>query len=493
MGIIKRQGIRHSLVTYLGVIIGGISSIFIYPLINQDELGIIQFVLNTSILLVTFAGFSSSTMAVHFFPVFKNPRTKNNGFLFLLLLFTFVACTLFLLAVYFSSHIVFGYLERKIIFSQTLPFLLVFTSLNSFIVLLIAYSSVFNRIVVPSIFYNILIKIAQPLLIFLMAKKMIGLTGALYGLGFALGVSLISLIFYTIHLKQFHWRPNFKFVTPTLMKSMFSYASFSILVSLGSLLSSKIDQFFIPNMLGYAALPIFNFGMFISEAIDIPRKAFSGIAAPLISESMKKENYAHVEEIYKKSSLIQFIAGLYLLIGVWVCADNLFQLMPKNGDLYHTGKYVILILGISRLVDMATGLNTEIITYSRYYRFNFISLSALAVLTIVLNLILIPKFGIIGSAFATLVSITIVNVWRLFYIKSKINVQPLDNNMISAFIIGVITYAIAYFLPSLPHPILNILWKGSIVTILYGVMIIRTQVSPDINQIWEQIKTKLPL
>lgn len=489
MGVIKRQGIKHSLVTYLGVIIGGISSIFIYPLINQGDLGIIQFVLNTSVLLVTFAGFSTSAMAVHFFPIFKNEEKKHNGFLFLLILFTFIASCIFFLGIYFNQH--FGVIKTNVRFNQTLPFLLLFTSLNSFIILLIGYTSVFSRIVLPGIFYNILIKIAQPLLIFLMAKKLLDLTGALTGLGIALVISLISLVLYTNYLKQFHWRPQFGFITPTLIKSMLSYGGFSILVGLGSLVSGKIDQFFIPNMLGYAALPIFNFGMFISEAIDIPRKAFSGIAAPLISDSMKKENYAHVEEIYKKSSLIQFIAGLYLLVGAWVCADNLFQLMPKNGDLYQTGKYVILILGISRLVDMATGLNIEIIAYSKYYRFNFFSLSVLAVLTIVLNLILIPKFGIIGSALATLTSITIVNIWRLFYIKSKINIHPLDTKMLTALIIALITWATAYFLPSLSHPILNILWKGTIVTILFSVMIIRAQLSPDINQMWRGVLTSL--
>ena len=60
MGIIKRQSIKNSIVNYVGVFIGAISVIFIYPLIDKEDLGSIQFTLNTAILFAPFASVASS-------------------------------------------------------------------------------------------------------------------------------------------------------------------------------------------------------------------------------------------------------------------------------------------------------------------------------------------------------------------------------------------------------------------------------------------------
>ncbi|NJN33912.1 MAG: hypothetical protein HC817_06340 [Saprospiraceae bacterium] len=71
MGIIKRQSIKNSIVSYAAVLVGAISVIFIYPLIDESALGIIQFTINTAILFAPFASFASSYTALRYFPVFK--------------------------------------------------------------------------------------------------------------------------------------------------------------------------------------------------------------------------------------------------------------------------------------------------------------------------------------------------------------------------------------------------------------------------------------
>ena len=74
----------------------------------------------------------------------------------------------------------------------------------------------------------------------------------------------------------------------------------------------------------------------------------------------------HIETIYKKSALNLFIIGSFLLLGIWANIDSIFSLLPKS-DIYAQGKWVVLLIGLGRVADMMTGLNTEILVNSKTF------------------------------------------------------------------------------------------------------------------------------
>lgn len=490
MGIIKRQSIKNSIVNYVGVLIGAISVIFIYPQIDENDLGIIQFTMNTAILLAPLAGFALSLTAIQFYSDFHVDEKENSGYLFLLSASTFLFSIFFvsLINIFrFSIAPFFG--ADAVKFLHALPYILIFTVIISLANLFTAYIALFNRVVVPSVLQNLLLKIALPILVLLYAYGYITFADLYKGLTFTLGCMLLGMIWYIGYLGQLKIKPNFNILKVPLLKRMVSYSSFNIIVSFGGMLAQRVDLLLIvPMTQQFGNAAVFGFGFFISEAIDVPRKALSSISSPMISNSLKSNNITHVNEVYRKSALLQFIAGVYLLAGVWVCADSLFDLMPKNGDVYREGKNIILLLGMARLVDMATGINAEIITYSQYYKFNFVSLLTMAVLNVSLNLLLIPQLGIEGSALATLLSIIVVNLWRLLFIYKKMSIQPLTIKMVWVMIMGIMAWFVADSTPSVSVPFLNIFVKGTIVTIIYVAGILYFKISPDVTAISQIIK-----
>ncbi len=494
MGIIKRQGIKNSIVNYVGVLIGAISVIFIYPLIDKDDLGVIQFTMNTAILFAPLAGYALSLTAIQFYPDFHKEDKDENGFLFILSTFTLLFSLIFISIIYFFRYSVaefFG--DDKVKFLNTLPYILVFTVIIALGNLFNSYTSIFKRVVVPAILQNLLIKIAQPILVLLFAYGFISFATIYKGLTFALGLMLLGMVSYIGYLGQLKLKPQLSALKMPVLKQMLSYSSFNILVSLGGMLAQRVDLLLIvPLTKQFGEAAVFGFGFFISEAIDVPRKALSSISSPLISESLKVNNIAHVSEIYRKSALLQLISGAYLLVGVWVCVDSLFDLMPQNGEVYRVGKNVILILGIARLVDMAMGMNAEIITYSKYYRFNFVSLMTMAVLNVALNFLFVPEsgfgWGITGSAFATLISVTVVNLWRMLFIYQKYKIQPLTFKMLWVILISIFTWFLASRIPSVSNPFLNILIKGSAITVFYSTALIYFKISDEVQQFYEKMK-----
>ncbi|MBL7816799.1 MAG: lipopolysaccharide biosynthesis protein [Saprospiraceae bacterium] len=506
MGIIKRQSIKNSLVSYLGVVIGAVSSIFIYTLIDKTELGMIQFAISTAAFFAPFASFASSMTATRFYPNFKTEDGKDNGFLSLLTLSTLTTTLIFVSLIYLFRLPIASFFQKDADqFLNSLHFILIFTILVAVATLFNSFAANQSRIVVPSLFQNLLPKVAQPTLVLLYFFGIIGFTQVFKGLALTFFLMMMGVVGYVYFL-----RPN-SFVLPkngSILRGyaaeMVRFSAFNFTIVLGSVFAQQADKIFITPMLGYESLAIFSFGAMIAEAIDVPRKALSGIAQPLIATSIAEKNWAHISEIYRKTALLQVIAGVFLLTGVWACADSLFDLMIKNGEAYRTGKWVILILGLSRLADMATGTNAEIITFSEYYRFNFRSFATMAVMNIVLNLLLIPIWGIEGSALATLLAIAIVNVWRLVFIKQKFNMQPLDRRMLWVFTFGFLAWLAAYTtpsvyfadLPKMVNAMLTIFLKGSIVAVVYLFLILRFNVSTDVsqtvNQFWGSIKKRKP-
>jgi O-antigen/teichoic acid export membrane protein len=148
---------------------------------------------------------------------------------------------------------------------------------------------------------------------------------------------------------------------------------------------------------------------------------------------------------------------------------------------YAVAKYVILFMGIGYLVDLATGANGAIIGTSIYYRYDTLFMVLLVVFTFLTNLMLIPRYGLVGSGIASCLTYVLFNVLRLVFIRIKFNMQPYSIAFIKVLVIGAIAYGVAFLIPVTGMHYLDILLRGTIICILYGVLIVRFEVSPEVS------------
>ena len=77
---------------------------------------------------------------------------------------------------------------------------------------------------------------------------------------------------------------------------------------------------------------------------------------------------------------------------------------------------VVLILGFSKLIDLGTGLNSHLLLSSKHWKIEFVTNIFLVLMAGVFNYFLVRKYGIIGSAWATLIAFTVYNAVRFFLI-----------------------------------------------------------------------------
>jgi O-antigen/teichoic acid export membrane protein len=183
------------------------------------------------------------------------------------------------------------------------------------------------------------------------------------------------------------------------------------------------------------------------------------------------------------------IASLGIFLLVWLCyadAVTTFRLKPA----YLESQWIFFFLGLARVVDLGTGVNSTIIGTSTYWRFEFISGMVLLVLAVPLNYILVKEFGIIGAGYSNLISLSIYNIIRIVFLKRKFNMHPFSNKTIYAVLLAFGCYIICYYTFIPFHGFFGILLKSSVFAALYGGAIIYFDLSPDVLPIWDTIKDR---
>lgn len=86
MGVMRRQGLKSMLMAYIGVVLGAINVLAVYPCLTPELIGLSGALTDSAMLLLPTVLLGSTYMGVKFFPNFNNTNKKHNGFLGLLLL-----------------------------------------------------------------------------------------------------------------------------------------------------------------------------------------------------------------------------------------------------------------------------------------------------------------------------------------------------------------------------------------------------------------------
>ena len=149
-------------------------------------------------------------------------------------------------------------------------------------------------------------------------------------------------------------------------------------------------------------------------------------------------------------------------------------------------------MGLMRIVDMGTGVNGEIIGTSTLWRFDFITGIILLAMTWPISYILTKYYyGITGPAIASLVSVTVYNGIRYWYLVKKFGLQPFNIKTLYTLLLGVALYFICWFLFKDIHGFWGLVFRSTTFLLLYVTVILSLKISPDLLPIWQTFKKKI--
>lgn len=210
MGIVIRQSLKASIVTYLGTAIGTFNVIFLYnQFLNQDVVGLIAGALvSIPLIFASFTQLGIPQLAVRFFPHFDDPENGHNGFFTFLLISPLVGLSLFTLG-YIGLRETFHsiYADTSPLLPRYFYYIIPLTGSFLYMAILEAYARVHLRIVVPAIIREILLRLSNSALILGFGLGYLNLDQLVLGITLSYVFAVIGLLIYIKQLKRFLHTP----------------------------------------------------------------------------------------------------------------------------------------------------------------------------------------------------------------------------------------------------------------------------------------------
>jgi O-antigen/teichoic acid export membrane protein len=442
MGIIK-QSIRSTIITYIGIAIGTLNVLWLYPkYFTPEQIGILRLLQDIPFLLSLFVRLGASNIIDRYFSYYRDDNKKHNGFLFIIIFYPLLSYIIFVAGFFlFQDYWKSLFAEKSVLFTSYIVFIVPLTFFMMYLDIFEAYLRAHFQTFFSNFLKEVILRIFISITIICFALKLLDFNSTILFYSLSYGALLVIMILFVRNQKILFIKPDFSFFKNSKTKEILNYLLYIIPGAAGGIIAQKIDTLMIGAISGKNAneglenVAIYSIAYFIGSVIEVPRKSITQISLPLLANAFKEDDTQAISVLYKKNSLIQFLSGVFIFGLIWLNVDDLFLFIP-NAEVYKSGKYVILLIGVSKLFDMSTSINNEMIQFSKYFRFNLIAIILLGIVTIIMNLIFIPLYSIIGAALALVLTLFIFNIIKTVFIYLKMGLIPFSIKMIPALILA---------------------------------------------------------
>jgi len=207
--------------------------------------------------------------------------------------------------------------------------------------------------------------------------------------------------------------------------------------------------------------------------------AFSGIFAPMFSKYYAKKDVVGMHHIYKLVTrwILTWVIPVLILISLFST-----KIMLLFGADFLQSSNALIILSIGTSIFAIFGVSGNVLVVSGCQKLNLVNALVATILNITLNIILIPKYGILGAAWATLSSMTFIAIARLIETQIFLKINPFNIKILKSVLSGILTYGVLQYLkPHLMvyHTITTLMSALLIILVIYGALLLLFKFDDD--------------
>lgn len=469
MGVVKNQALKSTILTYLGIALAFLNKLIILPYaLEPEDIGLIEVITSTSLILGSILTLGASGAFLKFKPYFLNldKVAQFKGLLFSIISISISILIGFFIFLHAEANQILTYMDGSLMLKENKWLLVLCTASLVWLNLDRSISLGFMRSAIPDLLKEVVLRvfffISISAFVFNLFSKDVFFQ--FYFLSFL--IIAFILFFYNVYhdgLPKFFDRKTLKIYKS---EKVMNFGFYNILTSINSIIGGHIDKIMISALLGIKSAGIYTLAYYIGTLVFTPKNVIGKNLVPLISGLWINGETDKIDSILKRSSNILLHLGSFVLVLILANIENLYALIP-NGNIYYEGVFVVVFIGISKLIDMGFGVNSEIIGYSHKYHLNFYFSILQVLLIVVSNFIFIPLIGIRGAAFATLLTMFIMNCLRTLYLYFHFKMFPFSAETIKVLAVFIILASTSYFFPKSSNVLFNAFLKTSIISILF--------------------------
>lgn len=434
--------------TLIGMVIGYFF-IIVASKLGPSDYGLLSLASAITSFAVIFALLGLDQGLLRYIPYYegkKDTKKIKGAILSTVKICIFTSLFLFIITFIFSNQI------ATLIFHKPLlsPILKVF----SFTIPLLALASLFTSSLraFRKVEYDVSIRIIAEKSIRLLSFIILFFLGfSVLGISFsylisAAGLFLLSFYFLNKIFPLFKKSPK----TISLGKELLSYSS-PLLFS-GVLLAfiAWIDLIMIGYFKTSVDVGIYNAALPTASLMFIIPSAITALFLPVITNLYGKNRQKDLKKVYKKTSKWVFLTNFPIVLIMFVFSDKIINII--FGQQYLAGSTALSVLAVGYLFYTIAYTSSNILSMMKKTKLILFITLIFASSSIILNYLLIPRYGVNGasiatsSAFLTAGTIYILSSYR--YMK----LHPFSIDYMKIFLVGVLSMLAVYgfrkFLPA---------------------------------------------
>jgi O-antigen/teichoic acid export membrane protein len=189
---------------------------------------------------------------------------------------------------------------------------------------------------------------------------------------------------------------------------------------------------------------LYNAATPLAYFLSFPLLSIGLIYMPVLSELYAKGKMDEIRRNYSILTKWLSIAVFPVFLIFFLYADTIVTFL--FGQEYLLSANALRILSLGYMIHNLAGQNTSTLIGIGENQFIMYSTLVVAILNIILNIILIPIWGIEGAAIATAIALFSTNLFKCMKIYLKIGASPLSRNLIIPSIVSIGIILLLYYL-----------------------------------------------
>jgi len=278
-------------------------------------------------------------------------------------------------------------------------------------------------------------------------------------------VTLILTILYVLK-KKIVFKFNKKIFRETL-----SYGIPLIGVGLLNLLLAGSDKYMINYYLGSAEVGIYSFGYRIAELsmINITNIIIMGVYPSLIN-AFEKQSKEDAEILLSRMLNLNFIVIIPIIFNLLLFIGDIIKIMFKN---YIGAEAVVIFISFGTFLYATSFYLNKAFELTKNTKKMLIILALSTISNLILNMILIPKLGVMGAVISTLISYVIYIIISKKISRKLFEIKFNYKNIFIIVLVNIITFIIVFILNIIlpKYALINVIIGGSTYLLIYGIII----------------------
>jgi O-antigen/teichoic acid export membrane protein len=325
MGIVLNQSLKNTIITYIGFAIGGINTIYLYPVfLGATFYGLTNYVTSCANVIMPLFAIGMQNTLVKYYSQY-NTNEERSRFLSFTVLFPLLSIIPFLLiGLFFYDEIVFFLSKENAVVKD-------YIWLIPIIGLSMAYFEIFYawaRVHMHSVFGNFIKEVGLRLfsLVLLLGVYYNWLTveGFVYATAVLYILAFLVTMFYAFSIQK----PTFQFTIPSNTKDILIYTFYIILSGSVANLLLDGDKMILNQYMKIENIAFYSVATYIALVISVPSRAMHQIVYPITAKLMHENKHDELNNLYKKTSINLQMVGGFVMLCIFVNINQLYEMVP---------------------------------------------------------------------------------------------------------------------------------------------------------------------